>query len=207
MMTDQELKDLVASLAVESKKTDEQIKKTDEQIKKTNEQIKKTNEQIKEFDKQRIKSQEDFNKRIKKLEQLVGSIGNNQGDVAEEYFINSLKKDPKLGDMYFDFLIANYKIEGKNIKDEFDILLINAESVALIEVKYKVHPTDLKKLSAKIENLKNLPQYKGYKIYAGVAGFHVTDDVIKEAGQLGYFILQRKGDLIVTHFDNGLQAA
>lgn len=36
-MTDDELKELVASLAVSQKLTDEQIKKTDEQMKRTDE--------------------------------------------------------------------------------------------------------------------------------------------------------------------------
>jgi len=45
-MTDQELKDLVASLAIASKKTDEQFRKTDEQFKKTDEQFRKTDEQF-----------------------------------------------------------------------------------------------------------------------------------------------------------------
>ena len=171
-MTDQELRDLVASLAVESQK-----------------------------------SQENFDKRVKKLEQLVGGIGNNQGDVAEEYFINSLKNSLKLGDMSFDMILSNAEFKTKDMHDEFDILLINNNTIAIVEVKYKVHPNYLEKLPKKIKNLKKLPQYKNYKIYAGVAGFHVTNDVIEQAKQKGYFVLQRKGDVIVTHFDDELKAA
>ena len=73
-MTDQELKNLVASLAIESKKTDEQLKKTDD--------------------------------KLNKIAKLLGSIGNNQGDVAEEYFVNSLKEKLKIGSMQFDYLVS-----------------------------------------------------------------------------------------------------
>ena len=51
----------------------------------------------------------------------------------------------------------------------------------MIEVKYKVHPNILEKLPKKIEHLKLLPQYKNYKVYAGIAGFYIPDEVIEEA--------------------------
>ena len=176
-MTDQELRDLVAELAIESKKTDEQLRKTDEQLR---------------------QSSIEFDRRIKKLEQLVGSVANNQGDAAEEYFINSLKEKLSIGSLHFDYLIPNYTIRSKSINDEFDILLVNKKSVAIVEVKYKVHPKDILKLPKKIENLKQLPQYREYDIYAGLAGFYIPEEAIEDAIKRGYFILQRRGDLIET---------
>ena len=167
-MTDQELKDLVAGLAISQARTEAQMAKTDE--------------------------------RLDKIAKMVGGISNNQGDITEEYFINSLKDKLKLGDIKFDFLVKNFKAEkGRKILAEYDILLVNGKSVAIIEVKYKVHPNDLDKLPAKIQSIRNLPQYDGYEVYAGLASFFVPDEVIKKAREKGYFILQRKGDVVVTH--------
>ena len=187
-MTDQELKDLVASLAIASKKTDEQFRKTDEQFKKTDEQFRKTDE------------------KLNKIGVMVGAIGNNQGDVAEEYFVNSLEGKLTVGNISFDYLVPNYTIKGKNIRDEYDILLVNGDSVAIIEVKYKVHPKDLEQLPKKINNLKKLAQYKNYKIYAGVAGFKVPNEVFGKAKEQGYFVLQRKGN-VMHSYTEGLKAA
>ena len=219
-MTDQELRDLVASLAVESKTTDEMLKKSGEEFAKRLEtssaefdkRLEKSSEdfdkRMKEFEQERKQSSADFDKRIKKLEQTVGGIGNNQGDVAEEYFINSLETKLTIGDIKFDYIIPNYIIKGKKIKDEFDILLVNDDTVAIVEVKYKVHPNDLEKLPKKIENFKKLsPQYPKHKIYAGIAGFKIAKNVIDKALSLGYFVLQRKGDVIVSYFDDELRAA
>ena len=218
-MTDQELRDLVASLAVESKKTNEMLRKSseefDKQLKKSREEFDKRMREFEqerkqsseEFDKRFEKSSAEFDKRIKKLEQTVGGIGNNQGDVAEEYFINSLKNKLTIGDMKFDYIFPNYEVEGKKIKDEFDIVLTNDDTVAIIEVKYKVHPNDLEKLPKKIENFKKLSQYPKHKIYAGIAGFKIPKNVIDQALSLGYFVLQRKGDVIVSYFDDELRAA
>lgn len=59
-----------------------------------------------------------------------------------------------------------------DLQDEFDIILINGTSVAIIEIKYKVRPNDIEKLFKKMENFRILfPIYKNYKLYAGMAGF------------------------------------
>ena len=108
--------------------------------------------------------------------------------------------------MHFDTLLKNVGMQQKGIRDEFDILLVNGESVALIEVKYKVHPNILDKLPKKIAHLKQMPQYKAYKVYAGIAGFYIPDEVIEKANEQGYFVLQRKGDIIET-YANHLRAA
>jgi DNA repair ATPase RecN len=189
-MTDQELKDLVANLAVSQAKTDVQLAKTDAQLAKTDAQLAKTDVQLAKTD-----------ERLNRIAKMVGAMGNNQGDVAEEYFINSLKDSLTLLDKKFDILIPNFKIEKKRFRDEYDILLVNGSELAMIEVKYKLHTNDVDKLAKKITNLKDLPQYKNYKIYAGVAGFKIPDDVVELAISNGYFVLQREGDIIETISD------
>jgi len=217
-MTDQELKDLVAGLAISQAKTDAQmartdaklekmIKESDARFEKTEAQMARTDARIekmyKESDARFEKTEAQMARtdaRIDKIAKMVGGISNNQGDITEEYFINSLKDKLTLGDIKFDFLVENFKAKkGRKILAEYDILLVNGKSVAIIEVKYKVHPNDLDKLPAKIDSIRNLPQYDGYEVYAGLAGFFVPDEVIEKAKEKGYFILQRKGDVVVTH--------
>ena len=88
--TDEQLKELKERMD----QTDKQIKATEEQLKKTDEQLKKTDEQLKKTDEQLKKTDEQMNKtdaRLNKIAKLVGNMSNNQGEVAEEYFVNSLK--------------------------------------------------------------------------------------------------------------------
>jgi len=214
MISDKELKELVFGLADSIKemgkrhdedfeKLRKQIEKTDEQLKKTDEQLKKTDEQLKKTDEQLKKTDEQLNKTDKKLDRiakLVGAISNNQGDVAEEYFVNSLRNrlDDFLG-MSFDILQRNFIIQAKKgFSEEYDILLVNGSVAVVIEVKYKAHLNDVKKLPRKIEVLKSSPLYKNYKIYAGIAAFHISSDAKNEALKRGYFVLERKGDIIET---------
>jgi hypothetical protein len=202
MMTDDELKALVASLAVDSKNiheaqkaTDEQMKRTDEQMKLTNKQMKLTNEQMKRTDEQMKRTDE-------KLERIginLANIAQNQGDVAEEFFFNSLANDTHLGDIHFDDIQKNgHKRRGKT-EEEYDIIMTNGSVIGIVEVKYKAHTNDLDKLDRKMRNFKQLfPWFKDYKQYGAIASFHINDDAKQEALRRGYFVLQRSGDLIHT---------
>ena len=183
-MSDKELQEIMRRLANAQIETEKQLAKTDAQLAKTDAQLGKTDE------------------RLNRIAKMVGAMGNNQGDVTEEYFINSLKDTLEVAGRKFDVLIPNFTIQAKDIIDEYDILLVNGKELAIIEVKYKIHTKDIDKLKKKIKNIKSLPQYKNYRVYAGVAGFKVPKDVISLAKDKGYFVLQRRGDIIETMADN-----
>ena len=129
----------------------------------------------------------------------MGGIGKNQGDVAEEFFFNSLVDDPHLGGIHFDDISKNdYKQRGK-LQEEYDIVMTNANAIGIVEVKYKAHENDLGKLERKMRNFKALfPVYQNYKLYVAIASFHINDDAKKEALERGFFVLQRKGEVVQT---------
>jgi len=209
-MTDQELKDLVASLATNSQKTDEQMRelktsqqKTDEQMRelktsqqKTDEQMQKTDEQMRKTDKKLDKLLESH----KRLGKMVGGISNSQGDVAEEFFYNSLANTLQLGGIQYDEIIQNMHKRRGDVEDEYDILLVNGKDVAIIETKYKAHQKDLQRLlETKYANFKKLyPEYKDFNKHLALASFHMNDEVKQEALNSKVIVLQRKGKLIET---------
>ena len=179
-MTDQELKDLVASLSVSQDKLTASQDRTDEQMKRTSAELSR------------------MGKKIDRIGTLAGNISNNQGDVAEQFFYDSLRHKPQIGGIKFSDVMANtLKAIGK-LKDEFDIVLINGNSLAIIETKYKAHVKDVEKIkNKKIPNFRKLfPLYKDYKIYAGIASFYITEDVEEKAEEYGFFVLRRKGKVI-----------
>jgi hypothetical protein len=137
-----------------------------------------------------------------KLERMgihLGNITKNQGDVAEEFFFNSLRHEPRLGNIKFDDLTKSMtKCKGK-IEEEYDIVLTNGDAIAVVEVKYKAHTKDLKKLERKLRNFKLLfPVYQSYKLYGALASFHFNDDAKDKALERGYFVLQRRGEVVTT---------
>jgi Holliday junction resolvase-like predicted endonuclease len=174
-MTDQELKDLVAGLAISQAKTDEQMKKTDEQMKRNE-------------------------AKLTKMGVLLGNISNNQGDVAEEFFYNSLEDKKDLAGVHYDFIDKNWRSSTKTLRDEFDIVMVNGKDIAIIEVKYKAHEKDLEKLlTKKQENFKELfPIYKDYTHHLALASFYMPQELKEKALENNVIVLQRKGDVMET---------
>jgi hypothetical protein len=169
-MTDQELKDLVASLAVKSDRLDAQQLKTDAQLAKTDASL-------------------------ARLSAMYGGVSDNQGSAAEEFFFNSLSQSKQIGNIHFDEVQP--KVYGGKIgaQQEYDLVLLNGDSAAIVEVKYKVHPTSLDQLQKQLALFKiHFPEHKNMKLYGGVAGFSIPDEVTSEAHAKGYFVLKRQGE-------------
>ena len=139
-------------------------------------------------------------RKLDKIGRLVGSISNNQGDVAEEFFYNSISSKETVGNIHYDYTDKNITRKRGDIEDEFDIVLVNSNEVAIIETKYKAHLNDLERLiNKKHVNFKKLyPEYSSYNHRLGLASFYITDDVKEEALSRGVMVLQRKGDVVET---------
>ncbi len=193
-MTDDELKALVGSLAVDSKELREAQKKTDEQLNRTDEQLQLTIEQMKHTD-----------EKLKSIGIQLGNMSKNQGDVAEEFFFNSLVKDNHLGPIHFDDITKGMQKHRGDIQAEYDLVMTNGEAVGIIEVKYKAHKNDLDKLERKMRHFKKLfPIYNAYKLYGAIASFHINDDAKREALARGFFVLQRSGEVVHTDCSENL---
>ena len=184
-MTDQELKDLVASLAIDSKNLHAAQMETRKQIEATSEQMKHNDIMLTD--------------KLNRMGITLGNVTNNQGDVAEEFFFNSLANAPHLGSIYFDDIEKNgHKRRGKT-EEEYDLIMTNGDVVGIVEVKYKAHENYLDRLDRKMQNFKKLfPIYQNYKQYGAIASFHINDDAKEAALSRGYFVLQRSGDVVHT---------
>ncbi|MEA2050002.1 MAG: hypothetical protein U9O56_04655 [Campylobacterota bacterium] len=145
-------------------------------------------------------SQEETDRTVAKVAKMLGNMGNNQGDVAEEFFYNSLESKPNLAGINYDFIDKNITRSKKGLRDEFDIVLVNGKDIAIIETKYKAHTSDIEKLvNRKYENFKKLyPEYKDYNHHLGLASFNINEDVKDMALENNVILLQRKGDIIET---------
>ena len=166
-MTDTELKELVASLAIAQQKTDEQLAKTDA--------------------------------KLDRIATLVGNIANNQGDSAEEFFYRSLIAEPNLGKVHFDTIYRNLPANKKGLEDEFDIVLVNETSIAIVEVKHKAHPKLIEHMLAKkIPNFRTLfPYYQELKLYGVIASMVSNHKLIEKAKEAGLFFLTQQGNHVV----------
>jgi hypothetical protein len=171
VMTDQELKDLVASLVIAQAKTQAEVAET--------------------------------SRVIKEVGRRMGSMASNQGDVAEEFFYNTLFDKPEVGGIRFDRVLRNIGGGKPGHQAEFDVVMHNGSSMAIIEVKYKAHTNDVEQVERQLERYRDIfPEYKDYKLYGGLAGFSVPEDVAQAAREKGLFVLKRKGELMEAETQN-----
>jgi len=193
-MTEERLLEIIAKTFEGIAELREEQKKTDEQMKRTEDMMYKT------FEEMRL-SQAKSDKKLDKVAKLVGGMSNNQGDVAEEFFYNSLKHKQELAGIHYDRVEKNITASANKVEDEFDIVMINGSDIAIIEVKYKAHEKDLEKLlNKKYTNFQKLyPMYKDYNHHLGLASFHINDKLKEIALSKGVMILQRKGDIVETY--------
>jgi hypothetical protein len=158
-----------------------------------------------ETDKIRIeadkKSRIDADKRMKKLEELMGSWANNHGSFAEEYFFNSFEnKQQDFFGEHFNRIRKKVKPVGEKLEDEYDIVMYNDNSVAIVEVKSKAHKSDVMKVLKKAETFRILsPDYKDFKIYLGLASLSFYDELEQECINQGIAIIKQVGDMVVIN--------
>ncbi len=195
-MTDEELKALVAGLAISQDRTDAQLKENAAQLAENAARQAETDAQLKENAAQQAKTEA----KVDRLAEMYGGMSNNQGAVTEEFFHNSLKANPVLAGMRFDFVVKNVTGDRAGVKDEFDLVLVNGQEVFVVEVKYKAHENDLERLlTKKAPNFRRLfPELAGRRQRFALAAFHIHDQFKKAALEQGVTVLQRKGDVIET---------
>ena len=180
-------------------KTDLQISKTDKQIEKTDKQIEKTDKQIAKTEKQIAKTEKEINKVFK----MLGGHLNNVGEVTEEFFFRALKRKKKLGKIQFDVIRRNV-----GSAKEYDIIMVNGDSVAVISVKYKLHPKDINHFANKdLKDFKKyFPEFKNYKLYAGIASKGMSENLEKQITDFGLFAISQAGKNVKILNEDKLQA-
>ncbi len=224
-MTDQELKDFIAKFAIsvdenqvnyEKRWAESQAKndkmlaesqaKNDKILAELKASMKANDEKLRASMKVNDDKRQANDDKLTRMGLRLGNIQQNNGDVAEEYFFNTVERTMKLGDISFDFINRNLKgyIKKTKLEGEYDIILVNGKSVAFIETKYKMHENDVIKIKEKmIPTFKKLfPMYKDLKLFAGIASFHISGKVKDLAKEFGFYILEKKGDVMQTNSEN-----
>jgi len=142
---------------------------------------------------------QDTARQVKEVSQTVGGMGNSQGAFAEEYFFNSFEKGQQnfFGEK-FDEISKQLKSRKQELEDEYDIVLYNHSSIAIIEVKYKARASDIPKVLKKAETFKILyPYYQDFKIYLGLASMSFSPEIEEACIQHGIVIIKQVGETVV----------
>jgi hypothetical protein len=180
----QEVSQLQKETAQSQKETDRKMQETDRIVKETAFQMKETDRKMKE------------------LSNRIGGIANNQGAFAEEYFFNSFEngKQNFFGERFDD---VKKNLKGTETNDEYDIVMLNGNSLGIIEVKYKAHENDIPSVLKKAGTFRaNFPKYKDFKIYLGLASMSFYPELEQECIKQGIAVIKQVGDTVVINDSN-----
>ncbi|MCL1946843.1 MAG: hypothetical protein FWF51_06810 [Chitinivibrionia bacterium] len=160
-------------------------------------------DKVEKMQEENAKGFAELRKSMKEMSKELGGIGRSNGEVAEEYFFNSLSATKTLGGVHFDSVEKNWKSSislenGKTLDGEYDIVLINKDSMGIVEVKFKVHRKDVENLAKKqVESFKRIfPNYAKYKFYLGIGSMSFNKQAEDEAKKLGVAIFKLNGDAV-----------
>ena len=150
------------------------------------------------------KSQAETDRLMKTLGVRLGGMGNSHGSFAEEYFFSAFSagKTDFFGEK-FDEIEKNLKNKRNGLTDEYDIVMFNHTSVAIIEAKYKAHENDVPAVLNKVNTFRILfPDYKDFKIYLGLASMSFYPELEEECKKQGIAIIKQVGDKVVIYDEN-----
>ncbi|MGK5093444.1 DUF3782 domain-containing protein [Deltaproteobacteria bacterium TL4] len=192
-MTDQELKELVASLAIAQKETDQQLKETDRQLKETSREMKKktaeTDQQLKETSREMKKKTAETDQQLKETSRIVkelskniGGLNNKFGSFTEGMAFPSISKimTERFGMDTFLTRLRKRK-EGKNMEvDAVAYTNGTVNELYVIEVKSRLEQRDLDQTLEILKNFRMFfPEFSD-KTIRGMLVYVDTESSVRE---------------------------
>jgi hypothetical protein len=176
-MTDQELRDLIGSLAADTQRYKEEFAA---ERQKTEAERRKTDKQLRELGKQ------------------IGGIHDKFGKFAEGLMLPSLKRVVRktFGVDTLDWHVEREMADGRHIELDARGLVNGSRNICVvIEVKSNLNQQELAKVVKKMEDVRAFfPEYASMKLYGVIAAIHTSRRGIEERVYKAGFYLARMSD-------------
>ena len=216
--TDKMIQSLSANNGAAEKELQEMRLQQKETDKILSEKFAETDKQQKETDRlqkenERILSEKfaETREQIRNLSININGIADSNGLVTEQTIYNALERDMSFAGINFEYIDKNKKrkIKSLNLNGEYDIILYNGDTIAIIEAKHRVRKEDVSKFASnQVEKFRKLfKEYKDYNVVLGIGGMCFDDGAEKEAELNGIGVIKVVGekieyntDGIITHY-------
>ena len=172
-MTDEELKKLVASLAVAQQETARQLLETDRQLQETDREIKETGKQLKELGKQ------------------IGGLGGKFGSFTEGLALPSMTKilSERFG---MEVVSPSVRVSKQGEHMEIDVLAYaNSEvnEAYVVEVKSHVREEAIDQLQTILKRFRRFfPEHKDKAVYGILAVVDVSAELRERILKAGFYV-------------------
>jgi len=171
-MTDEELKELVASLAESQRETDRQLRETDRQLQATDRQLQATDRQIKELGRQ------------------IGGLGDKFGSFTEGLALPSMTKilTQRFG---MDFIAPRVRMRRNGHSMELDVLAYSntRDDLFVVEVKSHLREEALDQMRKTLRELRDyFPDHRDKRVYGVLAAVDAPEKLQEKVLAEGIYL-------------------
>ncbi len=189
-MTDEELKELVASLAESQRETDLRLRKsgeeTDRRLRETDQQLRETDQQLRETDQQLRET----DRQIKELGRQIGGLGDKFGSFTEGLALPSMTKilSQRFG---MDFIAPRVRMRRNGHSMELDVLAYSnsSDELFVVEVKSHLREDALEQMRKTLSELRDfLPDHQDKKVYGILAAVDAPENLRQQILAEGIYL-------------------
>jgi Holliday junction resolvase-like predicted endonuclease len=188
-----EIKVLVAELAIQSKETDRKFRETDQKFQETEAQMRETDRKMREV----------F-ARFDNLSRRFGDLGNRLGEFVEAMV------EPALVDLFrargLDVSEVYRRVTSRRGGEriEIDLLVVDGDTAVAVECKSRLTKEEVERHVERMNKFKRLlPKYADMRIHGAVAGMVVDEDAVEAAQAAGLWVLAQSGETVTLRNDPG----
>ncbi len=179
-MTDNELKELVASIAISQKKTDKQLRETDKHLRETDKHLRETDKQLKELGKQ------------------IGGLGRKFGSFTEGLALPSMEHILRER-FHMEVVSPSVRAEKAGKNYEIDVLAYansSVNEVYVVEVKSHLREEGIIQLQNIMNHFRQLfPEHKDKKVFGILAAIDMSSALKERVLSLGFYAAKVKEDI------------
>lgn len=156
-----------------------------------------TKQMMRELSKEADRRFKETERIVRNNSKIIGGIGNNIGEAAEEYFRAALEKKKELAGIKIEH-VNHLSRKGKNFEGEYDAVLFGKDTLIVVEVKHKLTREDvLWFINKSLPTFKPLfPEYSDYKVLGAVAAMSAQKTAVKLAMKRGLLVVAQAGQQI-----------
>jgi hypothetical protein len=206
-MTDEELKQLVASLAINQQKMAEEAELS---RRKMAEEVELSRQKMaEEVELSRQKTAKENEKAMKELRQQIGGIANKFGSFTEGLALPSMTKI--LRDRFkMEVISPSVRVSKDGIDAEIDVLAYansKINEVYVVEVKSHLREEAITQLNTLMANFRTLfPEHSNKKLYGIIAAVDISEMLKKRVLAAGFYVAKIQDDTFSLDTPSEFQA-
>ena len=189
-MTDAELKELVASLAIAQQETDLQLKENAKLQKETDRQLKETDHQLKETDRR-------LSKQLRELGKQIGGLGQKFGSFTEGLALPSMEKILRQR-FRMTHVAPRVRVKKGRKNLELDVLAYSntdVNKVFVVEVKSHLREEGLEQILQVLRVFFDFfPEHKDKTLHGILATVDAPENLLRKVREAGIYTAQIRDD-------------